>query len=79
MKGGYPKRNRPRRIAGGIDSRVGGRVRQVETRTAKRPKKVDRNVAREVAEREQKKLAAKRSKISMSLEAILIEAAKQTV
>lgn len=51
----------------------------METRTAKRPKKVDRNVAREVAELEQKKLAAKRSKISMWLEAILIEAAKQTV
>ena len=79
MKGGYPKRNRPRRIARRIDSGVGGRVKQVETRVAKQPKKVGRNVGREVTEREQKKLAAKRSKISMWLKAILIEAAKQTV
>ena len=79
MKGGYPKRNQPRRIARRIDSRVGARVRQEAPRTAKWPKKVDGNVASETAEREQKKLAAKRSKISMSLEAILIEAEKQTV
>ena len=42
-------------------------------------KKLDRNAAREAAEREQKTLAAKRSKISMSLEAILTEAAKRAV
>jgi hypothetical protein len=41
-------------------------------------KKVDGNLATEAAEPEQKKLAAKRSKISMLLEAILIEATKQT-
>jgi hypothetical protein len=79
MKGGYPKRIRARRIARRIDSRVVGRVRQGVLRTAKRPKKVDRNAARETVEREQKKLAAKRSKISMSLEAILTEAAEQAV
>jgi hypothetical protein len=41
-------------------------------------KKVDGNLATETAEPEQKKLTAKRSKIGMSLEAILIEATKQT-
>jgi hypothetical protein len=52
MKGGYPKRIPPRRIARRTDTGVGGRVRQVAPKTAKWPKKVDRKAAREAAERE---------------------------